>query len=109
MNHFDEEEHAGSIPIDEIYKQFTKGHFFDFKQQDHNNSFMFLEKSSLNLLLAYLLSKPQTPVPVSPNITDELASKDEAWALKALEKLEQFIQDNDKEFQDILRILKEFT
>lgn len=107
MNHFDEE-HAGSISIDELFKQFTKDNFSDSKQQDPNNSFLFLEKGSLNLLLAYLLSKPPTS-PTAPNITDELTSKEEAWAVKAVEQLEQFIHDNDKEFQDILRLLKEMT
>lgn len=107
MNHFDEE-HAGSISIDELFKQFTKENFSDLKQQDPNNSFLFLEKSSLNLLLAYLLSKPPTS-PTAPNITDELASKEEAWAVKAVEQLEQFIHDNEKEFQDIIRLLKEMT
>lgn len=108
MNHFGEE-HAGSISIDELFKQFTKDNFSDSKQQDPNNSFLFLEKGSLNLLLAYLLSKPQAPSPKAPNITDELASKEEAWAVKAVEQLEQFIHDSDQEFQDILHLLKEMT
>lgn len=46
-----------------------KEHFSSIKDelQENNNSFIFLEKSSLNLLLAYLLSnnKYDTSYPVS--------------------------------------------
>ncbi|WP_274308274.1 hypothetical protein [Solibacillus daqui] len=109
MNHFDEEEHVGAIPIEEILRQFTKEHFSDLKHQENNNSFMFLEKSSLNLLLTFLLSKTQTEPPTTPEINDELQAKSKALELKAIEEIDQLINDNEKEFQAILRLLKEIT
>jgi len=79
-----------------------KEHFSSIKDelQDNNNSFIFLEKSSLNLLLAYLLSnnKYETSSPV--NEEDEK---------KAVEKINQLINENEKEFQEIIGLLKDMT
>ncbi|MCH7323070.1 hypothetical protein LZ480_14420 [Solibacillus sp. MA9] len=109
MNHFDEEEHVGVLPIEDILRQLTKEHISDFNHQENNNSFIFLEKSSLNLLLTYLLSKPQTEPPTTPEINVELQAKSEASVLKAIEEIDQLMNDNEKEFQAILRLLKEIT
>lgn len=77
-----------------------KEHFSSIKDelQENNNSFIFLEKSSLNLLLAYLLSnnKFETSHPV--NEEDER---------KAVENINQLINDNEKEFQEIINLLKD--
>ncbi|MEK5186577.1 hypothetical protein MKY51_16020 [Solibacillus sp. FSL R5-0691] len=79
-----------------------KEHFSSIKDelQENNNSFIFLEKSSLNLLLAYLLSnnKYETSSPV--NEEDEK---------KAVEKINQLINENEKEFQEIIGLLKDMT
>ena len=79
-----------------------KEHFSSIKDelQENNNSFIFLEKSSLNLLLAYLLSnnKYETPYPVS-----------EEEEKKAIEKINQLINENEKEFQEIIGLLKDMT
>lgn len=109
MNHFNDEERVGVLPIEEILRQFTKEHFSDLNHQENNNSFIFLEKSSLNLLLAYLLSTPPTAPPTAPQIKDEQPSKSEALELKAIEELDQLMNENEKEFQAILRLLKEIT
>ncbi|MER2113065.1 MAG: hypothetical protein ABS904_01610 [Solibacillus isronensis] len=79
-----------------------KEHFSSIKDelQENNNSFIFLEKSSLNLLLAYLLSnnKYETSYPVS-----------EEEEKKAIEKINQLINENEKEFQEIIGLLKDMT
>ena len=79
-----------------------KEHFSSIKDelQENNNSFIFLEKGSLNLLLAYLLSnnKYETSYPVS--------EEDEK---KAVEKINQLINENEKEFQEIIGLLKDMT
>lgn len=79
-----------------------KEHFSSIKDelQENNNSFIFLEKSSLNLLLAYLLSnnKYETSSPV--NEEDEK---------KTVEKINQLINENEKEFQEIIGLLKDMT
>ncbi|MEK4387504.1 hypothetical protein MKZ25_17290 [Solibacillus sp. FSL W7-1464] len=80
-----------------------KEHFSSIKDelQENNNSFIFLEKSSLNLLLAYLLSnnKYDTSYPVS----------EEEEEKKAVEKINQLINENEKEFQEIIGLLKDMT
>ncbi|MER2029083.1 MAG: hypothetical protein ABS935_04305 [Solibacillus sp.] len=77
-----------------------KEHFSSIKDelQENNNSFIFLEKSSLNLLLAYLLSnnKFETSYPV--NEEDER---------EAVENINQLINENEKEFQEIINLLKD--
>lgn len=79
-----------------------KEHFSSIKDdlQENNNSFIFLEKSSLNLLLAYLLlnNKYETPYPAN-----------EEEESKAAEKINQLINENEKEFQEIISLLKEMT
>ena len=86
--------------MEKILKQFMKEHFSSIKDelQENNNSFIFLEKSSLNLLLAYLLSnnKFETSYPV--NEEDER---------KAVENINQLINENEKEFQEIINLLKD--
>lgn len=109
MNPFDEKKHAGVLPIEDILRHLTNEHISDSNRQENNNSFVFLEKSSLNLLLTYLLSKPQTEPPTTSEIKDALSAKDEALESKAIEEIDQIIMNNEKEFQDIIRLLKEMT
>lgn len=101
MSHSEEEEEK-SLPIEKIIKQFMGEHFFNIKEnsQEKNNSFIFLEKSSLNLLLAYLLSGAKNETPHIVN---------EEFELKAIEQLNQVIHDNEKEFKAIIKLLKEVT
>ena len=100
MGHFEEEE---AIPIEKIIGQFMNKHFSNVKenlQEENNNSFIFLEKSSLNLLLTYLVSGAK-------NETTHIV--DEEFELKALEQLDQVFNDNEKEFETIINLLKEIT
>ena len=104
MNHFDEEKEDEALPLEKILRQFTQEHFSNLKLQEHNNSFIFLEKSSLNLLLAYLLSNTKNEIPPHPtNIVDDKSE------LKAIEKINQLISDNEKEFNTIINLLKGVT
>lgn len=79
-----------------------KGHFSNVKEnpQENNNSFIFLEKSSLNLLLSYLLSDKK-------NETAHLVN--EEFEAIALEQLNQMMKDNEEEFKTIINLLKEMT
>lgn len=98
MSHFEEDE---ALPTEKIIRQLMNEHFSNVKEnlQENNNSFIFLEKSSLNLLLTYLLStKNETPLLVN-----------EEFELKAIEQLTQLIADNEKEFNTIINLLKEVT
>lgn len=100
MNPFEEGEEE--LAIENILNQIMKGHISNIRGNPHenNNSFIFLEKSSLNLLLAYLLSGPQKET--SPLVYEEVAAS-------AIEHLDQVIHDNEKEFKAIIRLLKEVT
>lgn len=79
-----------------------KEHFSMIKDelQENNNSFIFLEKSSLNLLLAYLLSNNKYEASYPVNEEEEK---------KAVEKINQLINENEKEFQEIIGLLKDMT
>ncbi|MGN7478298.1 hypothetical protein ACTHOQ_10600 [Solibacillus silvestris] len=101
MSHFEEVKEE-ALPIEKILKHFMKQQFSTAEEdlQENNNSFIFLEKSSLNILLAYLLSNKK-------NEASETA--DEKLELKALEKINQVIHDNEKQFKAIINLLKEVT
>ena len=90
------------LTIEKVLKQFMKGHFSSVKGdlQENNNSFIFLEKSSLNLLLAYLLTNGKNETPYSI---------DEEMELQTMENLNRIIQNNEQEFKSIINILKEIT
>lgn len=79
-----------------------KEHFSSIKDEVHenNNSFIFLEKSSLNLLMAYLLSNNKYETSYPANEEEER---------KAAEKINQLINENEKEFQEIISLLKDIT
>lgn len=62
-------------------------------KQKSNNSFVFVEKSTLNILVN---SKHRTEDEVSGN-----------FQAKMLEELEQVIEENKKDFEEILTLLKE--
>lgn len=90
------------LTIEKVLKQFMKGQFSSVKGdlQENNNSFIFLEKSSLNLLLAYLLTNGKNETPYSI---------DEEMELQTMENLNRIIQNNEQEFKSIINILKEIT
>lgn len=66
--------------------------------KEDDNSFVFLEKSTLNLLLAYMLSGER-------NKTVEKGN--EEFELEIIAELNQTIEINKKEFEEIIGVLKE--
>jgi hypothetical protein len=94
------EEHI--LPIENIINQYVKEHFSDLKEnlKENNNSFIFLEKSSLNLLLTSLLSMATNSTSIGNN---------EVLDLTIIEKLDAMIAENKKEFDALLNTLREFT
>lgn len=63
-----------------------------------DNSFVFLEKSTLNLLLAYMLSGERNKTAEGGN---------EEFELKVIAELDRTIEINKKEFEEIIGVLKE--
>lgn len=64
------------------------------ENQVDNNSFVYFEKSTLNLLLLYLL-------------TNESRGSEKEDLMKISEELERMIADQEKEFERIIQLLKE--
>lgn len=68
------------------------------ESQVENNSFVYFEKSTLNLLLLYLLS----------NESHEASDRLEKEALTNIcEELEHILATNEKEFEEVIHLLKE--
>ncbi|WP_107948703.1 hypothetical protein [Lysinibacillus parviboronicapiens] len=66
----------------------------------NDNSFAFLEKTTLNLLLAYLLSGESRG-------KSEIA--DEEFELLILKQLDDIMDTNQKQFEEIIDLLREIT
>ena len=65
--------------------------------KEKDNSFAFLEKSTLNLLIAYLLSG---------EIRGKSEIVDEEFELWVLERLDETMEDSKKQFEEIIDFLK---
>ncbi|WP_203247121.1 hypothetical protein [Sporosarcina beigongshangi] len=81
---------------EQVIRQFMKDQLHDRKKDnpETDNSFIFLEKETLDMLMNHLL-----------NNTKQRASDDSQ--VKMIEVLEQIITDNQKEFEAIITFLKE--
>lgn len=89
--------------LEQIINQYITEHFSDFKENllENNNSFIFLEKGSLNLLLSYLLL-------MTKNTTNPI-QKEVFEASKLLAQLDDLINDNKKEFEELIDLFRNIT
>jgi len=87
--------------VKHIIRQFMKNQLKEDKQEN-NNSFVFLENSTLNMLITYLLMNEERRTYGEKN--KDIDKPSEA---KTLEKLEHIIANNKKEFEEIIALLKE--
>lgn len=85
-----------------MISEFMEGQLANLKEYDmeKNNSFAFLEKGTLNLLLTYMLLGEKRS-------TNEVV--DEKFDRKVLAKLDKVIENNKKEFEDIISYLKKLS
>ena len=88
------------LVMKQMVRQFMKDQLNNLKQdnQENNNSFVFLEKSTLNMLIIYMLMNGES-------LPEEEVNGDSQ--MKILEELEQDIADNKKDFEEIMALLKE--
>lgn len=103
INEFeDKQEESEVLTFDKILKHFMKENFSSVKDevQENTNSFKFPEKSSLNLLMAYLLSNNKYETSYPANEEEER---------KAAEKINQLVHEKEKDFQEIISLLKNMT
>lgn len=98
MNEINENELE--LLVKRILSQLIEDQFSELKKdkQEDDNSFIFLEKKTLNILLNYMLMNGE-------NLA--YGEVDNDTEVKTLEKIEQIIEDNKKEFEKTLTLLKE--
>lgn len=96
MSEIDEKE----LVMKHIIRQFMKDQLNELQEdkQDNNNSFVFLEKSTLNMVLTYLLMNGERRNNGEVN---------EDSHVKILGELEQVISDNKEGFEEIITLLKD--
>ncbi|WP_342574258.1 hypothetical protein MHH37_18945 [Solibacillus sp. FSL K6-1781] len=103
INEFeDKQEESEVLTFDKILKHFMKENFSSVKDevQENTNSFKIPGKSSLNLLMAYLLSNNKYETSYPANEEEER---------KAAEKINQLVHEKEKDFQEIISLLKNMT
>lgn len=93
-----------------LLKQLTRNYINEQLQQlknmkKDNNSFIFLESNTLNMLIVYLLTSMEAQN--SDNTTN--SKENEFFLDELIEELDSVIFNNKKEFEEILSLLKEKT
>jgi hypothetical protein len=88
------------LSVKHIIRQYMKDQLNELKEgkQETNNSFVFLENSTLNMLILSLLMNGQRRTYGEVN---------EDSQVKNVEELEHIIADSKKDFEEILALLKE--
>ena len=89
-----------NLVMQHVISQFMKDQLNGLKEdkRETNNSFVFLENSTLNMLILSLLMNGQRRTYGEVNADSEE---------ETLEKLDHVIADNKKDFEEILTLLKE--
>lgn len=102
INEFENSQETSEIlTIEKIVTYFMKEHFPSLKDelQENDNSFISPEKSSLNLVMAYLLTNNKFEESDPVNEEEK----------EAAEKRNRLINENENEFQEIINLLKNMT
>ena len=72
------------------------------ENQENDNSYVFLENRTLNMVILYLLMKEERGTN-----GEKSAEIDRHFEGKIVEQLDQVIEDNKKEFEEMITLLKE--
>jgi len=96
MSEIDDKE----LVMKQVIRQFMKNQLTEMKEdkQENNNSFVFLEKSTLNMVLTYLFMNGER---------QNNGEVNEDSHVKILGELEKIIADNKEDFEEIITLLKE--
>jgi len=96
MSEIDDKE----LVMKHVIRQFMKDQLDELQEDkpENNNSFVFLEKSTLNMVLTYLFMNGER---------QNNGEVNEDSHMKILEELEQVIADNKEDFEEIIALLKE--
>ena len=97
MSDLDGEEQE--LLVQHVISQFMKNQLNGLKEDkgETNNSFIFLENSTLNMLILYLLMNGKSRTHEKVNEDSQAENVDE---------LEHIIADSKKDFEEILTLLK---
>lgn len=88
--------------IDNVVHQLMKEQLANLptKNSVENNSFAYLEKGTLNLLLAYLLSGEKSKA-------EEI--DDEELEMKLIKQLDEMLEESKEQFEEVIRLLKSLS
>ena len=88
--------------IEHITQQFIKEQLANLSDysSDKNNSFAFLEKGTLNLLIAYLISGEK---PKKQEINNDEFDK------QLVKQLDEVIKESKKQFEEVMSMLGKFS
>jgi len=95
------------VLIKQVIRKFMKEQLNDQKEntKESNNSFVYLENSTLNMLITYMLMIGNSPTygeVRKVNEEDDKLSQD-----KNLEDLDHIIAESKQEFEEIITLLKD--
>ncbi|MGG2056877.1 hypothetical protein ABFY48_21380 [Lysinibacillus pakistanensis] len=88
--------------IEHISQQFIKEQLANLSNynSDKNNSFAFLEKGTLNLLIAYLISGEK---PKKQEINND------EFDQQLVKRLDEVIEESKKQFEEVMSMLGKFS
>ncbi len=88
--------------IDSVIHQLMKEQLTklsDYRNEE-NNSFAYLEKGTLNLLIAYLLSEEKTKTKGISN---------EELELKLIKLLDEMLEESKEQFEEVIGLLRKLS
>ncbi|MFC9540397.1 hypothetical protein ACFTQ7_11010 [Lysinibacillus sp. NPDC056959] len=88
--------------IDSVVHQLIKEQLTNLSNYSNtkNNSFAYLEKGTLNLLLAYLMSGEKRKV-------EEVG--DEEIEMKMMKQLDEMLEESKEQFEEVISLLKKLS
>ncbi|MGE7928646.1 hypothetical protein [Lysinibacillus xylanilyticus] len=88
--------------IDSVVHQLIKEQLANLSNSSNtkNNSFAYLEKGTLNLLIAYLMSGGKSQ-------TGEIG--DEEIEIKIIKQLDEMLEDSKEQFEEVISLLKKLS
>lgn len=88
--------------IDSVVHQLIKEQLTNLSNYSNakNNSFAYLEKGTLNLLLAYLMSGEKSKA-------EEIGDK--GIEIKIIKQLDEMLEDSKEQFEEVISLLKKMS
>lgn len=93
--------------IDNVIHQLIKKQLTNLPDYNHeeNNSFAYLEKGTLNLLIAYLMSGEKR----KSEEVDHEEIYNEELELKIMKQLDEMLEESKEQFEEVIDLLKKLS